>query len=193
MNLSGLAWSGTVDSVACMHLRSHALTLAGLAEARLAGLVARRQSSCESAARELPGIPAWTNLEQAIHGSDAEAWVVACSTASHVPVTRQLLEAGKIVLLEKPVEDNLSDAMSLGPLVKTNSSNLMMGHIVLFNSEFQQLLDEVRQRGPISYVDSVRHRPASIVQEFPGESSLHVVMIHDLYAAQVMRDRAEPE
>lgn len=173
--------------------RLHALTLAGLAEVRLAGLVARRESSFESAARDLPGIPTWTSLERAIHESDAEAWVVACSTASHVHVTRQLLEAGKIVLLEKPVADNLSDAISLGPLVKTDSSNLMMGHIVLFNSEFQQLLDEVRQRGPISYVDSVRHRPASIVKQFPGENPLHAVMIHDLYAAQVMLDRADPE
>ncbi|MDA1232581.1 MAG: Gfo/Idh/MocA family oxidoreductase [Planctomycetota bacterium] len=172
--------------------RLHALTLAGLAEAQLVGLVARRKSSFESAFRELPGIPAWTNLQQAIHESDAKAWVVACSTASHVHVTRQLLEAGKIVLLEKPVANNLGDAMSLGPLVKTDSSNLMMGHIVLFNSEFQQLLDEVRQRGPISYVDSVRHRPASIVNEFPGENPLHAVMIHDLYATQVMLDRAEP-
>lgn len=68
-----------------------------------------------------------------------------------------------------------------------------MGHIVLFNSEFQQLLDEVRQRGRISYVDCVRHRPASIVKQFPGENPLHAVMIHDLYATQVLLDRAEPE
>jgi UDP-N-acetylglucosamine 3-dehydrogenase len=173
--------------------RLHALTLAGLAEARLTGLVARRQSSLESVAREFPGIPTWTNLEQAIVESDAEAWVVACSTSSHVTVTRQLLAAGKKVLLEKPVADNLGDAMSLAPLVQPDSGNLMLGHIVLFNSEFQQLSDEVRQRGRISYVDCVRHRPATIVKQFPGENPLHAVMIHDLYATQVLLDRAEPE
>lgn len=173
--------------------RLHALTLAGLAEARLTGLVARRPASLESLTQELPGVPTWTNLDQAIEESGAEAWVVACSTASHVTVTRQLLAAGKKVLLEKPVADNLRDAMSLAPLVHPDSGNLMMGHIVLFNSEFQQLLDEVRQRGRISYLDCVRHRPASIVKQFPGENPLHAVMIHDLYATQVLLDRAEPD
>ena len=173
--------------------RLHALTLAGLAEAQLTALVARRSASLESLTRELPGVPTWINLEQAIDESDAEAWVVACSTASHVTVTKQLLAAGKKVLLEKPAADNLGDAMSLAPLVLPDSGNLMMGHIVLFNSEFQQLLDEVRQRGRISYLDCVRHRPASIVKQFPGENPLHAVMIHDLYATQVLLDRAEPE
>ena len=173
--------------------RLHALTLSGLAESRLMALVGRRQASLESLPQELSGVPTWTNLEQAIDESDAEAWVVACSTASHVTVTRQLLAAGKKVLLEKPVADNLRDALSLAPLVYPDSGNLMMGHIVLFNSEFQQLLEEVRQRGRVSYLDCVRHRPATIVQQFPGENPLHAVMIHDLYATQVLLDRAEPE
>lgn len=172
--------------------RLHSLTLSELAEAELVGLVARRQASLDALARELPGVPGWTSLEQAIRESDAEAWIVACTTAPHVPVAKALLEAGKTVLLEKPIADNLDEARSLAPLVRSDSTNLMMGHIVLFNSEFQQLRDEVRQRGPITYIDCVRHRPASIVEKFPGENPLHAVMVHDLYATQVLVDRAEP-
>lgn len=172
--------------------RLHALTLAGLAEAELVALVARRQESLDTFARELPGISGWTSLERAVRESAAEAWVVACSTAQHVPVARALLEAGKTVLLEKPVADNLAEAKSLGPLVRAESGNLMIGHIVLFNSEYQQLREEVRQRGPLSYIDCVRHRPASIVKQFPGENPLHAVMVHDLYAVQVLVNRAEP-
>src|SRR6187399_2335534 len=79
--------------------RLHALTLAGLAEAELVGLVARRQASLDALAGELPGIRGWTDLTRAICESEAEAWVVACTTSSHVPVARELLEAGKSVLL----------------------------------------------------------------------------------------------
>jgi predicted dehydrogenase len=172
--------------------RLHSLTLRGLAEARLSGLVARRPESLDAIRQEIPDVPGWTGLDQALEESDAEAWVVACSTASHVSVTRRLLEAGKIVLLEKPVADNLQEAESLEPLVRSDSSNLMMGHILLFNSEFQQLQEEVRRRGRLSYIDCVRHRPASIVKQFPGENPLHAAMIHDLYSAQVLMDRAEP-
>jgi predicted dehydrogenase len=41
-------------------------------------------------------------------------------------------------------------------------------------------------------VDSVRHRPASIVGAFPGENPLHAAMVHDLYLTQVLVDRREP-
>jgi predicted dehydrogenase len=122
--------------------RLHALTLARLAEADLVALVARRQASLDGLVAEFPGIPGWTSLEQAIEESGAEAWVVACSTAARVPVTRRLPQAGKSVLLEKPVADSLAEAKALAPLVRENSSNLMLGHIVLFNSEFQQLREE---------------------------------------------------
>jgi predicted dehydrogenase len=62
--------------------------------------------------QELPGVCGWTSLTQAIDESSAEAWVVACTTASHVPVAKLLLERGKTVLLEKPVADNLIGDMN---------------------------------------------------------------------------------
>jgi predicted dehydrogenase len=172
--------------------RLHSLTLNGLAEAKLAGVVARRQASIDALRKELPDVPGWTDLDQAIREAQAPAWVVACSTSDHVQVTKKLLEAGKIVLLEKPVADNLPDAKSLAPLVKPDSSNLMLGHIALFNTEYRVLADEIRRRGSLSFIDCVRHRPASIVTQFAGENPLEATMVHDLYSVQMLVDRAEP-
>ena len=173
--------------------RLHSLTLSGLAEAELVGVVARRQSSLDNLRRELPDVRGWLDLDQAIAESGAEAWVVACSTAEHVGVATKLLRAGKRVLLEKPISESLAEAESLTPLINTDSSNLMLGHIVLFNSEFKQLREEVSKRGVPSFIDCVRHRPASIVTDFPGENPLQAAMVHDLYAVQVLMNRAEPE
>lgn len=170
----------------------HSLTLAGLAEAELAGVVARREESLREFDALLSGVPGWTDLDRAIAECDAEAWIVACTTAAHVDVTRKLLEAGKTVLLEKPISEDLDEAKSLQPLVEAESANLMIGHIILFNSEFLQLRDEATNRGAISYIDCVRHRPASIVKDFAGENPLHAAMVHDLYATQVLVNRAEP-
>lgn len=172
--------------------RLHALTAAGIAEAELVALVARRQAALDALAAELPDVPGWTNLDAAIRESSAEAWIVACTTASHVAVARTLLEAGKTVLLEKPIAADIESSRSLAPLVRPDSRNLMLGHIVLFNSEFQQLREEVARRGSIVYLDAVRHRPASIVANFPGENPLQAAMVHDLYMAQVLMDCAEP-
>src|SRR5262245_23433735 len=113
--------------------RQHALTLAGIAESTLVAMVARRQASLDAMRDRLPDVPGWLDLDQAITQSDAEAWVVATSTASHVPVAKALLAAGKTVLLEKPVSGDLAEAESLAPLVKPDSRNLMLGHVVLFN------------------------------------------------------------
>lgn len=173
--------------------RLHSLTLSGLAEAELVGVVARRQASLDKLRMELPDVPGWTDLDHAIEESGAEAWVVACSTAEHVRVATKLLQAGKKVLLEKPIGDTLAEAEQLAPLIAADSSNLMLGHILLFNSEFKQLRDEVARHGQPIFFDCVRHRPASIVQDFPGENPLIATMVHDLYVVQALTNRAEPE
>jgi len=172
--------------------RQHALTLAGIAEADLVALVARRQASLDTVAEPLPGVQGWLDLEQAIEQSGAEAWVVAANTSEHAPIARKLLEAGKTVLLEKPIADNLADAESLAPLVKPDSSNLMLGHIVLFNSEFLALRDEVKARGPLTYTSLVRHRAAAKMRRKYVESPLEQNMVHDLYMTLALVDRAEP-
>ncbi|MGE3315301.1 MAG: Gfo/Idh/MocA family protein [Planctomycetaceae bacterium] len=170
----------------------HARTAAGVAEAHLAALVDSNENRLKSALSEFPDAPGWTSFGQAVQECDVEAWIIAASTASHVSLAQTVLAAGKSVLLDKPIADNLSEAMTLEPLVSPDSSNLMLGHVVLFNSEYRELLREVRHRGPIVYIDCVRHRPATTLDAYPGESPFHLTMIHDLYLLLVLMNRAEP-
>ncbi len=173
--------------------RLHALTLASLTEAELVALVARRQASIEELQRQLPGVPGWTDLDKAIRESDAQAWVVAASTAAHVPLTAQLLKADKTVLLEKPVAQSVAQAARLSSLVCQDSSNLMIGHILLFNSEFRMLTKEVARRGQPIFINSVRHRPVSTLEGYPGETPFCLLMVHDLYMVQVLTGGVEPD
>jgi len=170
----------------------HALTALSLAEAELVAVVARRQASLDEFAEKVPGIPGYLDLGEAVEKSDVEGWIVASSTPSHVPLTRLLLEAGKPVLLEKPIAESIDEAASLEDLVRADSSNLMLGHILLFNSEFRQLLDELRDCGAVRYIDAVRHRPVATMESYPGESPFHLTMTHDLYCVQVMVNGSEP-
>jgi predicted dehydrogenase len=166
----------------------HATTLAGLAEARLVALVDPRPDRLSLMA----STQSWTGLRAALAESEAEAWVVASSTSSHVPVTKIILSAGKPVLLEKPIATSLAEAEMLRPLVHPDSSNLMLGHILLFNSELVQLRAEASQRGPIHYVDSVRHRPVTTLDSHAGESPLRLLLVHDLYITAALMGQAEP-
>ena len=172
--------------------QQHALTLMGLAEAELVAVVARREASLAEFAEQAPGVPGWLDAEQAAQESGAEAWIVSSSTPSHVPVTRQLLEAGKPVLLEKPIAETLHEAESLAPLVAEDSGNLMLGHILLFNSEFRQLMAELDQGRQVNFINAVRHRPDATLESYPGETPFHLLMTHDLYCVLAMVQRAEP-
>ena len=170
--------------------RQHALTLAGLIEADLVALVARRQASLDAVREQLPGVAGWLDLRAGhrrvrCRGLGRGHFHAVARAAS--PAT--LLAAGKTVLLEKPVANNLAEAESLAPLVKPDSSNLMLGHIVLFNSEFLALADEVRRRGPLTHISCARHRPAANVAKFPGENPMHLTMVHDLYATLALVER----
>lgn len=172
--------------------RLHALTLAGLAEAELVALVARRQASLDALAPELPGVPGWLDLDRAMAESGAEAWVVASSTATHVPIAERLLAAGYAVLVEKPLAASPAEAERLAGKVAPDSGNLMMGHILLFNSEFRALQGEARRRGPLVHISCARHRPTGTLQAFPGESPFHLLMVHDLYMVQALVEGREP-
>jgi predicted dehydrogenase len=170
----------------------HASTLCGIAEAELVALVDTDAQKIVEAQQALSDVPAWDRLEDALRQSGAEAWVVATSTAAHVELTRCILGTGKPVLLEKPLASNLDDARSLAGLVHDDSSNLMLGHILLFNSELRGLVSEARQRGPLIYLNAVRHRPAWRMAPYAGESVVHLLMVHDLYVIMALAGTKDP-
>ena len=172
--------------------RLHALTAHALGDACLVAVVDPRPECRERIRELLPEVPTWAGLDSALKESTVEAWIVASTTATHVSAARQVLERGRPVLIEKPLAESVAEASSLAPLVPDDSRNLMMGHILLFNTELRQLMDEVRRRGPVVYLDSVRHRPVATMDLFPGESPLHLLMVHDLYATMALVGRAEP-
>ena len=91
-----------------------------------------------------------------------------------------------------PAVENVEDARSLGALVRADSANLMLGHILLFNSEFRQLQAEASQRAPVLHIACERHRPAGTLARFPGETPYHLLMVHDLYCVQALVQRREP-
>ena len=172
--------------------RLHAETAARLAEVELVALVDSREDCFSGLSDELAEIPRWDDLDVAVSESGADAWIVSTSTDSHVALTKTLLEAGKSVLLEKPIAGDLAAAKSLRSAVDAAEGALMLGHVVLFNSEFRQLSDEIARRGSPDYIDCVRHRPVATTEMFPGESPFHLTMIHDLYSVFALKSGEEP-
>ncbi len=156
------------------------------------GLVDSQEQALADCRTEFPTVPTWSDLQKALPECDAEAWVVATSTASHAAVAKTLLSKSFAVLVEKPIAHNLAAAAELAPLVTPDSANFMLGHIMLFNSEFRQLRDEMQRRGARIYIDCIRHRPARLLSLFPGETPVRLLMVHDLYCVLALMQRVEP-
>lgn len=172
--------------------RMHARTLHGLAEAELVGIVDQNAAALQTLGQSLPDVRMWTDLSDALAATDAEAFIIATRTDSHIPIASQLLAAGKTVLVEKPLAQTADEARTLAPLIAPDSSNFMAGHIVLFAPEFQRLLRDLRTHGPPLHFSAFRHRPRTLVDLFPEETPLRMTMVHDLYLALALTDGVAP-
>jgi predicted dehydrogenase len=170
----------------------HARTLLGMAETELVALV---DSSAERRApfeQNYPAMRCFSDLNSALEQVEADAWVIATNTGSHIDLAEQILQRGASVLIEKPLAKDVATAQRLERLVKPDSSNVMLGHILLFSHEFRKLRQEMQQRGPLQYFHSFRHRPTITYDLFPNESPVRLLMVHDLYMAQALTNGAEP-
>jgi predicted dehydrogenase len=150
----------------------HARVLAELPDARLAGVF---DIDAERAAlvASRHGCRAFPSLHDLLPGVDAV--VVAVPTADHHGTARALLEAGKDILIEKPMTRTLEEADDLVTLAASRGALVQVGHVERFNPAAEALKDKALKARFIEV-----HRLGSFS---PRSLDIDVVldlMIHDL-------------
>ncbi len=87
-----------------------------------------------------------------------DAVVIATPTATHAAIAREALEAGKHVLVEKPLCTTSVEAQDLALFAGAVGRILMVGHVFLFNGGIIKLRELIAagQLGRIHYLDAVR-------------------------------------
>jgi predicted dehydrogenase len=110
----------------------------------------------ESMLRSFPAATAFASLEAAYDHVDAV--IVATPPHTHAAVARQAIEAGKHVLVEKPLATTGADSQMLIDESEKRGLTLMVGHTFLYNAAVLRLRDAVRsgELGRVCYVDSAR-------------------------------------
>lgn len=134
----------------------------------------------------------FTDLIAVLGNHHVDGWIITASTKSHIEVARALLLKQQKVLLEKPLAISGTQALEIQDLVKDGSSNLMLGHILLWSREFKAFLQEVQKRGKITSIHASRQRPEKHRKIYLGEPLFSLVMVHDLYCIQTLMHGAEP-
>jgi len=99
-----------------------------------------------------------SDAQVAFDDESVEAVVVATPTSTHYGIVKAALGAGKHVLVEKPITENLGTARELEALAQSQDRVLMVGHVFVYNSAAQQVkryLDD-GELGQIYYISMVR-------------------------------------
>lgn len=109
-------------------------------------------------AEKIPGLPLEANFSDCLAKYDFDAVVVAVPTEMHFQVGMQALEAGKHVLMEKPLASNSQEALELCDEADRRKLVLMTGHIFLYNDGVRAM-KEIVDRGELGnlfYMHSIR-------------------------------------
>lgn len=129
------------------HLSSQVLWVAEMDERRRKGVSER-----------FPGTAVTDNIGDILDDGRVDAIVVATPTSTHAPIVTAALEAGKHVLVEKPIAHGLEDSVALCKLADSRSLVLMVGHVFLFNPAFRAAKGYIDRGdlGDVKYLSMVR-------------------------------------
>jgi predicted dehydrogenase len=125
----------------------------------------RSEAALELPKRRLPHVRRTGDFEDVLSDPAVEAVIVATPTATHADLAVAALQAGKHVLVEKPL------AASTAEVDRIESARgdlaVMVGHTFVYNSGVAKVRDLVAsgELGPIQYVDSVRAALGPIRQD----------------------------
>ncbi|MBN1825963.1 MAG: Gfo/Idh/MocA family oxidoreductase [Candidatus Eisenbacteria bacterium] len=105
-----------------------------------------------------PLVNTTSRLEDVLEDDGVDGVVVATPVATHHNVAKQVLEAGKHVLVEKPLCLSTNDADDLIATSKKSGTVLMVGHTFLFTAAVNKVKDLLRdgELGDIHYIASNR-------------------------------------
>lgn len=161
----------------------HARVYASLPECRLAGVYdVDPRRAADVAARH--GGRAFAHLRDLM--AEVDAVSISVPTVDHHRVARALIEAGKDVLVEKPITTTLDEADDLIRLAESRKAVLQVGHIERFNPAVEVLKAHAKSPRFIEV-----HRLGSFS---PRSLDIDVVldlMIHDLDIVLAL-DGSEP-
>lgn len=133
--------------------------------------------------RSLPQNTKFTrDYNEVLSDKKTQAVIIATPTSTHYDLARRALEAGKNVLVEKPLTKNLKEARELVDLSKKTNNLLMVGHTFMYNPavKFTKDLIERGEIGALRYIDARRINPGPIRSDV---NALEDLGTHDIYLA----------
>lgn len=109
-------------------------------------------------AKVFPSVKGVKDADDIINDTSIDAVVIATSVFSHFPLAKKALNAGKHVLIEKPMTASVAEADELIELAASKGLTLMVDHTFLYTgavAKMKELIDS-KEIGTPRYFDSSR-------------------------------------
>src|SRR5262249_40265864 len=112
----------------------------------------------EHVQRLYPGVVGLSRLDELLESSEVDAIIVATPVSSHYAMARAALEAGKSVLVEKPLAMSRREATDLIKLAREQGQVLMVGHTFEYSAPVRKIKEILSsgEIGRIFYISSTR-------------------------------------
>ncbi len=154
-------------------------------------VVDRDGARLEQVRARFPGAAVSQDAADAFGDPAVDAVVIATPTSSHHGLCKAALEAGKHVLVEKPITTHSGEAAELVALARQKERVLVVGHVFIFNLAVQRVRAYLTagDLGRIYYVSMVRTNLGPIRADVNAAWDL---MSHDISIVNYWLS-AEPE
>ena len=125
---------------------------------RLIAVVDRDLARAQKVAGSFSGVEATGDLDAVLRDPAVEAVAIATPAGTHLGVAMQAIEAGKHVLVEKPLAATYSDGLALCQAAERRGVVLMCDHTYCYTPAVQRIRELVHggELGDIQFIDSVR-------------------------------------
>ncbi len=121
----------------------HLDALAKIGGVEVTSVVGRTHDGITAFARERGIAHATTDLAESLARDDVDAVILSTPTQIHAEQTIACLRAGKHVLVEIPMADNIEDAREIVRVQKETGKIAMAGHVRRFNPSHQFMHNEI--------------------------------------------------
>jgi predicted dehydrogenase len=155
-----------------------ARNLAESPDFQLHALCDRDPQRLRALGRRHPDASALHEFDAVLCDETVEAVIVATPPATHHPLVKRALQAGKHVLVEKPLATRLQDGRELAELARVSELTLMPGHTFIYSPAVNTVRELIRTDvvGEVHFVTSSRMN----LGKYQGDGVVCDLAPHDL-------------
>lgn len=134
-------------------------------------------------AEQYSGIKLVADCTDVLNDTEIDAVIIATPAATHYDLVKAALEAGKDVMVEKPLCLHATDGAKLVALAKETGRILMVGHLLWYHPAVLKLRDLIKngELGQLRYISSNRLNMGKLRRE---ENVLWSFAPHDISVIQ---------